>query len=668
LRGKLKSAASARCDTTALLYYPFTDDFPEAATTACLCTATALTGALLSRPLPRRTATIALTAAIWLAALCPAPAAIPSALRFGPNANLLVLQISATVATLAGMLAGVRGLGLLAGLLQLALFGLGVYLRESSFELVAAQVVACGVLLGFARLRARCSTPSTEPPPTTSLVGQDFGIFVTAMLVAALMSRWAFGGFIFNGDEVANSFQADVYGHLRAYAPVPPCPSMFENYWVFRHQGRAFSQYTPGWPLFMAAFQRLGVIWLAGPTMAGILAVGVARLSRRLAFGLGGTRDVAERIVRLAGPLGAFSALLGPSMLLNAASRFSHTMVCACFAWAVESACVVSERDVTRSRAWGYGLVLGAATSLGLATRPADGGMLGIGVFSYFVWALARRRVGWRSLLATALAFTLFAGLTALILRLQLGSWFRTAYSISGSVHPEAELKLSAPGPEYVKLAIPLAVGAYSWWPSAFALALAGHLQALGGRERRVVLMLGVSAVALMTFYSFVEFGRFSYDGLGPRYVLPLVVMLAPATAALLAPPLQSLLAVVGGRARLRSSLRPALPGALALAAMVYGVVELAPHVYPLAKLENAAVTAPLRAAAELGLKHAIVMLESERLLTHNTNLAQNRPFEPNPDVLFLNRNRVADEVCARRSFPGRKWYRADRAGRLTPY
>jgi hypothetical protein len=488
------------------------------------------------------------------------------------------------------------------------------------------------------------------------------------VLLAALMNRWAFSGYVFNGDEVANSFQADVYGHFRAYAPVPRCAPMFENYWVFRYQGRAFSQYTPGWPLFMAAFQRFGVIWLAGPAMAGILAVAIARLSRRLASGLGSTLDDAARSVRLAGPLGAAAALLGPSMLLNAASRFSHTMVCACFAWAVECACVVTEREVTSTRAWCYGLGLGAATSLGLATRPSDGGMLGVGVFLYFVWAFARRRVGWRALAGTALAFLFFGGLTALILRLQLGAWFRTAYSISGIFHPEAELKLSAPGPVYVKLAVPLAVGGYAFWPASFALAAAGQIQALGGSERRVAFMLTVSALALMGFYSFVEFGRYSYDGLGPRYVLPVVVMLAPGTAALLAPLFLRLLAFGTRGGRTVARLRAAIPGVLAAAAFCSGVVLIAPRMYPVARVENVTVTAPLRTAARRELKQAIVMLESARLHTHSTNLAQNAPFEPNPDVLFLNRSTSADEACARRYFPGRKWYRADPLGRLTAY
>ena len=150
------------------------------------------------------------------------------------------MQASATLATLAAFLSRVRGLWLVALAGQLSTWALGTYLRDSSFELVAAQVIECGVLFGFAGYRARVRARDFSPPATPSFVRQDAGIFVAALILAALMCRWAFGGFILNGDEVANTFQADVYGHLRAYAPVPPCASTFENYWVFRHQGRAF--------------------------------------------------------------------------------------------------------------------------------------------------------------------------------------------------------------------------------------------------------------------------------------------------------------------------------------------------------------------------------------------------------------------------------------------
>ncbi|HEX6766532.1 MAG TPA: hypothetical protein VF103_13660, partial [Polyangiaceae bacterium] len=519
---------------------------------------------------------------------------------------------------------------------------------------------------GLAGLRARSG--ATGPGRTQSHGLQDIGIFVVVAVLAALACRWTFDGFIFNGDEVANTYQADVYGHFRAYGPVPACPSMFENYWVFRHEGRAFSQYTPGWPIFMATFQRLGVIWLAGPTMAGIVAVGVARLSRRLAWGLGGTTEETAAIVRLAGPLGAALAFLGPSMLLNGASRFSHTMVCACFAWAVECACVVSETKISHRRAWGYGLLLGAATAFGVATRPADGGMLGVGVFSYFVWALLRGRVGWRVLAGTALTFLFVSGLTATILKLQLGAWFKTAYSISGSIHPEAELKLSPPAPHQIKLAIPLAVGSYCWWPAGLALGLAGHVQALGGRERRVVFMLITSIVVLMGFYSFVEFGRFSYDGLGPRYVLPTVVVIAPGTAALLASPMRGFALGLRRGIRFRARLRSTSLALALVLCLGAGIYRLAPFIYPGARSESMGATAPLRGAAELGLKNAIVILEPGKVPADVTNLAQNAPFDEHPNVLFLTHRSAADEACARREFPGRTWYRAGRTESLVSY
>ena len=147
--------------------------------------------------------------------------------------------------------------------------------------------------------------------------------------------------------------------------------------------------------------------------MAGILAIALARLSRRVASGLGGTPAASARIVSIAGVLGPALAFLGPSLLLNGASRFSHTMVLACFAWSIESLCMMCDRGVAHRPARGYGFLLGSALALGLATRPADGGLLAVGVFLYFVWALYRRRLRWNALLAAAIGFACFGGLDA---------------------------------------------------------------------------------------------------------------------------------------------------------------------------------------------------------------------------------------------------------------
>ena len=649
------------------MYLPYTDRFPEAVAVAAQSVAATLTAVIWSRPLRTRSATILLGIAIWMAALTPLAPELASVLHLevGPR-YFSILQISATLAIIAALLDGSRPLGVLAAAGQCALYALAHYLRDSDAEISFAYLFFYGVLIGVHALRG--APPNRATPAASaerSFARQDLAIFFATTCLAALVTNLAFGRLVFNGDEVANSFQADVYGHLHASAPIPPCPSMFWNYWVFHHRGHAFSQYTPGWPLFMAPFERLGIIWLAGPFMGGLLAVAVARLSRRIASGLGTTPDESERIVAIAGWLGPIFAMLGPYLLLNAASRFSHTMVCACFAWAVESLCAVSSspRSLSPQRDWGGGFLLGAATSLGLATRPADGGFLGVGVFLYFLWALFHRRIAWRALLGTIIGFVLFGGLTAVILRLQLGAWFQTGYTISPAIHPESQLQLSWPEPNQWKNGIPLATGSYGWWPAAPALGIAGLLRALGGRERRAVFMLVMSSLALTGFYFFVEFARGGYEGLGPRYVLPLVIPMATGAACLLAPLAERVRALGSG---FRSGIGSTGPALLAFVALAYGMIRLGPRVYPLAYAENRYATAPLRGARQAGLKNAIVLIEPGHVPDGEWNLAQNPPLNPNPDVLFLIRRSPADEVCARQHFPGRTWYRAGMTETLT--
>jgi hypothetical protein len=640
------------------MHLPYTDDYPGAVAIAGEVVGVTFTAVVWSRSFRTRAATASFSAAIWIAALLPA--AIPSLASLLPKLGIWpILQVSALFATLAMLSERSHWLKALAVFGQGALLAITLYVRESDYELAFAHLFWFGLLFGAHLWWAAppISDSTQARAASRSVVRQDAAIFAATVPLAFLITNLVFGRLVYNGDEVANTYQADVYGHLRAYGPIPPCASMFENYWVFRHDGHAFSQYTPGWPLFMALFSRLGMISLAGPVMAGIAAIGIARLSRRVACGLGSTPESSARIVAIAGVLGPLSALLGPSMLLNGASRFSHTMVCACFAWAVESLCVVSDRDVTRSRAFGYGFGLGVATSLMLATRPADGALLGIGIFVYFLWVARQRRISWRACLATALGFALFGGLTAVILRLQLGEWFQTAYKLAPSVHGEAKLVLSWPRPNQLKYGVPLATGSYCWWPAAPALGIAGLIRAFGGPERRVPFMLLVSGLVFWSFYFMIEFGRGVDDGLGPRYFLPLVVVMAPGGAALLAPLIER---VPFGRLASPSVwVGSVASAAFVVAALVYGVARIAPLLYPVAAREYRYATAPFRGAQKLGLKQAIVMIVPGRSTEHETNLAQNPPTNPNPDVLFLIRRTKADELCARKNFPGRAWYRA---------
>jgi len=651
------------------MHLPYTDHYPEAVTIAGEVIGVALTAVVWSRTFRTRAATAAFSGAIAIAALLPA--FIPQLGSVSPNLTVMpILQVSASLATLA-IFFGQRAnwFKALAVLGQVALLELTLYVRESDYELAFLHLFWYGILVGVHLLWAAPPTPPLvdgELPPRRSFAVQELIVFVLTVGLAFLVTNLVFGRLIYNGDEVANTYQAHVYGHLRAYGPTPPCASMFENYWVFRHEGRTFSQYTPGWPMFMGIFARLGAISLAGPVMAGIAAIGIGRLSRRVAADLGATPQSSQRIVAIASVLGPLSALLGPSMLLNGASRFSHTMVCACFAWAIESLCIVSDPNNSRLRTWLSGFALGSAASLMLATRPTDGATLGVGLFLYFAWAAFRRRISWRGWVGTTLGFATFGGLTAVLLRLQLGHWFQTAYVLAPSIHWEAKFILSLPQPNELKFGVPLATGAYCWWPAAPALGIAGLIRALGGRERRVAFMLLVGGSALLGFYYFVQFGRGTDDGLGPRYHLPLVVAMATGGAALLAPLFAS---IPFGKVAAPSAWLWTLLGSLPVAAAIaYGVVRIAPLLYPVAEREYSYGSAPIRGARKLGLKNAIVMILPGHSTDNETNLAQNSPMDPNPDVLFLIRRSKADEACALEHFPGRTWYRAGTDENLPRY
>lgn len=643
---------------------PYTLHYEEAVFVAGTSVAATLSALVAAKPLRTPLATGLFMGALWLAALGPHVGSVTNA--FGGSQGplpLVCMQLASTLTTVAMFLHGPRWLGAVAAVGQLGLLVLGLYCLESSFELSCAHLFLSGLLLGGDAWHTRLGRSEVPAPPRSRGL-HDLAIFAVTMAVAAFVTTHVFGRMTGNGDEIANSFQADVFAHGRAYAPVPACASMFENYWVFRYAERIFSQYTPGWPLFMAPFQRLGVIWLAGPTMAGIAAVGIARLSRRLADGLGRSPEESGRIVTVAGLLGAALAMSGASMLLNGASRFPHTMVCACLAWGIEALCAIASGEPRQPRDLGYGVLFGAAAALIVGTRPADGILLGTGVALYLVQAIRRRRISPLALSSATLTAVVLGGLVLVILRVQLGAWFRTGYGIASLYRPEAVLTFDFPGPKHLKHAIPLATGSYCWWPAAPAVGVLGLLSALAGRERRVSVMLLVSGFVLHTFYFFVKFGRLGDNGLGPRYLLPLVVPMAVGGAAALAPLLANVRsegATVGRTGRI---VRAAL---VSLAAAV-GTLAIAPLMYPYVRDEYALATAPLRAAERQGLSHAVVVLEEGRVNGVPANLAQNAPMAENPATLFLIRKTDADEACARAHYPGRSWYRAGKDETLTPY
>ena len=641
--------------------HPYTQQPLDALMAAQTSVGMVLMAVLLLRPLRPRVANLLLAAAIWACILSPVDQDFLRGLGFtvGPLHMLHLFKVSAALATLAVLLTRRPWLIVMAVAGEAALWFLTNYIQGSDWGLAAAHVAFFGALLGahWHAFDRPAASWGASPPSVRAYWVDDAVLASVATLAGALVSTVVLHRYTNSGDEWADTYQAAVFAKLRAYATAPRCASAFQSFWVFEHMGREFAQYTPGWPLFMAPFVAVRMAWLAGPASLGLLVAGSARLARRAASGFApGTLPPHASLVRAAGWFGAIAMMLASTLLINGGSRYPHVFVAATFAWSVEALCEMATPGIARARQWGCGVVLGTSAALMLSARPGDGATLGVGLAVYCLYAIVRRRVGWRALAAATLAFAFWGGLTLVILHAQLGKWFQTGYSLTAALHPWANVTFSVPRPNEYTRVVPLETGSYCWWPLSPALGLAG-LAALRGRARRLAPIFFFSCVPFLTFYAMAELGR-SFDlGYGPRYQLPCVVPMAAGTGAVLA----TLWDTAKRRVHAGTALRAGGPAALAIASMVVGVVRIAPLVYPYNYADVKTHNRFHDALKIHPVHNAIVFAGGGLINTDPMDLTENLPLDlyPNQDVLVA-LDRSPDLVaCVKELYPTRRYYRA---------
>jgi hypothetical protein len=610
------------------------------------------------RPLP---ATLLFLAAIWTVVLGPDAMVVLTSLEIykpTPTGFTTMLRVSAALATLALAVARPRWMVLLGMAGEAALYEIVEVVPDSNIELCALHLAWFGLLLGVRQLVAEKDADARllrrpGAPRSRGFLVQDLTLAALAVALAATVSVVVLLRSCDSADEWAYTYQAAVFAKLHAYGRAPPCFAAFQNYWIFTSEGRMFSQYTPGWPLFMSPFVAVGAPWLAGPFSLGVFAVGLARLARRAAAGASGGKD---DVVAAAGPIAVLAALGSNTVLINAGSRFSHVFVCACLAWSVEALAEVATPRADPRATVGWGVVLGVATSWMLATRPSDGATLGVGILIYFVYALARRRIAWRAALATVVVFALWGGLSLVILRLQLGRWWTTGYSLTEQFYPWAKWAMGKPKAGEIRWAVPIATGSYCWWPLAPSIGLCGLVAALRGGGRRVAFMLSVGTLFLLTFYAFIEYGRGWDFGYGPRYTLPATVPMGVGTAVAIAP----LWAAARRHLHAPRALTVGGPVVLAIASALMGIVRIAPLVYPYNHDELRGRNGVNEAVRQEQLTNAVVWIEPGTTVSDPLDLTQNYPLElyPAPDVLLVIDRGDDIKRCVREQFRGRRGYR----------
>jgi hypothetical protein len=410
----------------------------------------------------------------------------------------------------------------------------------------------------------------------------------------------------------------------------------------------------------MAPFVRLHVLWLSGPFSMGVMAWGMARLGRSATRSLASAdAPLSPRVIRAAGTWAGVLAMLGTTVLVNGGSRYSHVFVTGLYAWSLEGLLMVATPGLSRQRQVRWGIVLGSVSGLMLATRPADGAFLGFGIAILFLYALARRRIGWRALASTMAALALWIALTLVILRLQLGKWGTTGYSLLAVNHPWAAIKYSWPEPNQWKYGLPLATAAYCWWPCSLPLGLAG-LAMLPGRGRGLAVAMALGCVPYTAYITSLEFGR-GYDwGYGPRYAMVWLVPMAVGGAVALAQ-----LSVAARQHTLggRSALARGGPLALAIFAVASTWVRIVPLVWPPVADHTRRHSSLQRAIEDAHLEHALVIASDGTTGFSDLDLATNLPLDLYPDqetIIAIDRHDANDAVdCLHSAFPDRKIYSA---------
>jgi hypothetical protein len=527
------------------------------------------------------------------------------------------------------------------------------WVQDSWSEMCQAHMIYIGAALGLVRRRLDGDPAEPRTIVEKSFALHDVLIFFLATLVAIIVATYVLSRADGSADEWAYTWQAATFARLHAYAMAPPCESAFQSFYVFESMGRQFSQYTPGWPLFMTPFALFGVPWAAGPFSHGLMALGLARLTRCI-IRLDGRSTHAREVY--GGWVAALVATFGTTILLCGASRYSHVFVAALFAFALEAMFAIRTKGLSHELQTRWGLVLGSCVALMGASRPADGAALAFGMSLYFAYCLARLRIGWRATLGTVGGFALWGGLTLLILRIQLGEWFTTGYSLSKIIHPWAVAKYSWPKPAEWKSALPLATGSYAWFPCSLALGAAG-VSSLRRAASGLAVIFGVSYLVFDAYYQAIDLGR-NYDwGYGPRYELPFVVFMATGTGIALAPLFEN--------ARRHFALRGALttggPAAVVITVMVVTLVRLWPLLYPGIYVHVRQHDALNERIREMDIHHAVVMAKMGTTGFDPRDLPENLPIElyPNQDVLVAIERQPESERCIRANYPERAFYRA---------
>ncbi len=333
---------------------------------------------------------------------------------------------------------------------------------------------------------------------------------IAATVLAAAAALFVFGRKPTSSDEIAQLWHARILLTGRMSLPQDPNPEFFGIDNVV-DQGRWYSQFPIGGPVFLAVAMLLRMTWLLNPVLAGLTVVNVYRFAAR-AYG----KDEAR-----------FAAVLSavcPYLLIMSGSYMNHTIVVFLTTLALaELPAWTSGTEKERRRA---SLVIGLSLGAAMAVRPLDGVVVTLAFGGLLaLQAIADRRVAGLLLTAAAGAVPI-AGLL-LANQLTTGDPLRFGYDVIwGTGHSlgfHTDPLGTAHTPERGLQSVMSALLQLNWslfgWPMAGLVVVAAALVAIRSIGRWEIVLLAWIELHLVAYSAYWSEGHF----LGPRYLFTVV-------------------------------------------------------------------------------------------------------------------------------------------------
>ena len=231
-------------------------------------------------------------------------------------------------------------------------------------------------------------------------------VFIFAFIAILLVHFLVLLDYPYASDEFSYLFQSKMMASGKITSPAPSPGESFNAANIVVNNGRWYSKYTLGMPLLLAPGSLVGMPFLINALLAAMTLLFIYHITAMI-------------FNKNAGAIAALFVLFSPYFILQGATYFPHT-ASGFFAVLLIYSVIKFQKEET----WKWTVLAGLSLCLLLLIRPADAGIITIGVTPWFLYILYKSKNRWdvfRKMLAAAGGIALGMGIIFLVNYIQNG-------------------------------------------------------------------------------------------------------------------------------------------------------------------------------------------------------------------------------------------------------